>query len=379
MTRIATIVLAAIAVGLRVVPFLGALRGNPDAETSLLAMGEIAAFALVVPFVLLRALAPRDATERVLVLALIAFDPLSIAAVYGASAAPAVGSTFVPGADAAIGSALCAAVACVVLVLRAPSARARRIGVGLGILAASAAALFALRHAPGPCDALFLAWSDFGPSACARLYAVVHHSGYALVPLALWTLAGSQRRPFLGAAGAAVLGVVLADRLTFSRFAALSAFAPVLVAAAAHAVLELRRAAASASEGNLRAFGLVLVILAVNAPVLASDALTHGPRLPRVVAPSTSPLPVFTTAPESFTDTRAKNPPSELPAPAELDAILARPFRILLPIVNGRLWRGDVEQLRAVERKALPATETRGQRFDLYRFEVREYISAPPQ
>lgn len=377
--RAATVALAALAIGLRALPVLGVLRGNPEAATPWLALGAILSMAMITPFVVTKALAPRDATERVLVLALIAFDPLSIAAVYGASTAPAVGTAFVPGADAAIGTALCAAVACVVLVLRSTATRERRIGIGLGGLAAAIAAGFALRHAPGPNDALFLAWSDFGPPACSRLYAVVHHVGYALVPLALWTLIGPQRRPFLWALGVAAVGVVLADRLAFSRFALLAAFAPVLVAAAAHAVLELRRAAPHASEGNLRAFGLVLVILAVNAPVLASDALTHGPRLPRVVAPLASPLPVFTTAPETFTDARAKDLPAALPEGTELDAILARPFRILLPIVNGRLWRGDLEQLRAVERQALPATETRGKRFDLYRFEVREYTSAPAQ
>jgi hypothetical protein len=375
--RALTVLLAVVAIGLRTAPFAFVLRQDAGSSVSLAWMGALWLFAVITPFALLQACGARDATERVLALAVFAFDPLSIAAVYGASAFPWTSSAIAPGPDALIGSTLCCAGAGVVWTLFATSKTQRRAGGALALIAGVCATWFALRYPPTHDDALFLAWTEFGPPALARVYAVLHHVGYAIVPLALLQCATPARRPLLLALAFALVAVALADRWTFARFASLAAFAPVLTSAAVRTVIELRRTATDAQRGALRAFGLVLVVLAVDAPVLVSDALSHGPRLPRPSAPSGGVAPpTYTTAPEAFTSAAAKSQPQELPRGAALDAVLARPFRVLLPVVNGHPWRGDREQMRAVERITVPAAETRATRFDLYRFEVREYVRA---
>lgn len=384
MIRISTVAIALIALGLRLAPFASVLRADGLAASSWAMLAATALCAVVTPFALWLACSSRDPAERLLALAVFAFDPLSIGAAYGASVSATAAGAFVPGPDAAIGTAACATIAGVVLALLATTARARRAGFALAGLAGVLAAVFAFQHAPAESDALFLAWSEFGPPALARVFAVVHHVGYAVLPLALWTFVSPARRSFLVAGAAALCVVLLVDRLGFARFASLAVFAPVITAAAVHAILELRRSAADPRDGALRAFGLVLVVVAVNAPVLASDALSRGPRLPQVRGTKSSPgaanaspaaeLAVHTTLPDAFVGATAKTPPQRLPSGAELETLLGGPFRILLPVVNGRLAGGDDATLRAVERVVVPTSETRATRFDLYRFEVREYV-----
>jgi len=334
-----------------------------DAGRTAAAIASAAAVA-----VLVAAFARRRGTDGVSLVAAVAalalLDPLGLV----------VGREAGGGAFLQLASALITG-----LIVAPPRARAGRLVI---VLLAAVALLLALPAdcatlAAVPSDPALAAWNSFlGPLAGVPLL-LLHHLGYAIVPLAA---AGLDRERAGRLAALAVAGVLLATAIDGGVPLRLSSFGAVGPPVIALAGLALGRVA----EGVGTRFalpGLVLLIVAVNAPVLVSD-LRASHRFPWPIALKKLPEgdgPIWTTQPAPLrldTEREVRALPSDADALAAL--LDAGDATILIPVEGGRAWAADPPDLLAeLESRRVADFEVRVRRFDLYRYELRAFIFPP--
>ncbi|MFG0316855.1 MAG: hypothetical protein ACF8XB_06255, partial [Planctomycetota bacterium JB042] len=272
-----------------------------------------------------------------------------------------------------------AAASAVLLALAPPPTRLGRVLVaglaGIPLLLAFPAD--ATLVASLPADPTVTAWADLAGPVPGGALLLLHHLGYALVPLAL---AGLSRRPGPGLGLGALVGVALGlliDQVALGRLSALAGAAPFVLALAGLALARL----AERERGGRAALGLATVVAAVNAPSFVSD-VRSGQRFPWPIALKRlddGGGPIHTTFPAPL---RRDTDREVVPLPddeAALSALLdAGGATLLIPVEGGRAWAAATDDLLAtIERRRLAAFEVRVKRFDLYRFEVRAFILPP--
>lgn len=298
---------------------------------------------------------------------LLAFDPLSILAAHESPKAALLN----------LGGALLAR-----------SLGARR-GFLIGVVAVAAFAFaWTMPGAAGSRSAepALVAWYGDDHSALAIRLAAIHHLGYAVLPLALGSFLAL--RGFGGAL--LLLGLVLAglgDRSTITDFAVVS---PIVACCAAATIARLRAREVELGRAPLAIPASLALVLAVNAPVLASDALT-GLRYPwnavRAWLESRRDLDPATTIVHT-TDVelaRAALGPRFRIEPIDASAIIESgsttqgaegPRVIVIPVSSG-IASGrseDAPWLTRVESRKVPDFAPLARRFDLYRLELRVFV-----
>lgn len=327
------------------------------------AASALALAVLVVAF--LRLDTTRFGTYRAAAIAALAlFDPLGLVA----------------GREAGPGALLqLAGASLVFLALAPPRSAGARAGVSL-LIAALLVGAWPADPSPVralPPDAVITAWAGFlGPWPGGALL-LLHHLGYALVPLAATAL---DRRPagrLLAVALAGLLAAIIVDGGAPIRLTSFAAVSPPVLALVG---LALERVSGRPAPGRTLA-GIVLLVAAVNGPVFVSD-LRSAQRFPWPIALKQLPPEegaLWTTVPEplrSDTDREIRALPAEDDALAAL--LDAGGLTILVPVEGGRAWGARTDDLLAtLERRRLATFEVRIRRFDLYRFELRAFIFPP--
>lgn len=314
---------------------------------------------------------------------LLALDPLSILAASESSSAASL--------------ALCGAV-----MIRAPvfdrseitksRATTRMIVTGVAAMVAIAILVASALRSPSATDPTLLAWYGDSAPSIAQRFAAFHHLGYTLVPLALVSIAAipGVRSRFVGIA-LLVLPIVSlrAGHHTLTDFALIS---PPLASFAARTIASFRRKEAASGRAALVTPALLLLVLAVNAPILLSDALT-GLRFPwkhvaawlrsrEALAPGDTI--VFSTAVELTR--RALGPEwTVLPMPPlDEDSQFPKDAHgkkrvVVIPVTSGFAHGAPTDStvLQAIEAIKAPDFAPLSRRFDLYRLEVRVFVLDP--
>lgn len=270
----------------------------------------------------------------------------------------------------------------------------RAIGRGSGpfVAIAAVAVLGAALLTPGTIESVapspaLAAWYGEDHHPFAAPLAAIHHLGYAALPLALGG--------FLALRGGA--GIMIAAGLALAGFApgaALTDFAvvsPAVAVAAATTIGKLRAREAELGRRPLVVPGAILLVVAVNAPALVSDAAT-GLRYPwnavrtwlasRADLDPTSTI-VVTTDPDLARDALGANwtvepigPDDVLDPEANPQNAATKTRVVVVPVSSGiQSGRtGDPPWLEIAERRKVPDFAPLARRFDLYRLELRVFV-----
>jgi len=290
--------------------------------------------------------------------------------------------------EAGPGGPLALAFALLCLLLISPP-RKVPVRIVVGVLAAAfiALAIPADRAAVAalPMDPTARLWFSTCGFIAGTACLLLHHVGYAAVPLALAGIATREGRRVAVLLPLAIVAALWLDGGELHRLSALAAVSPVAVSLL---WLFLERAARTDSESSrspLGAAALSALVIAVNLPVLVSD-VKSGQRFPwppalqrlKALDPplaETTPIYTTTTPPVAWLTERPVLPlPDD---PAELETLLetTRPLVVLLPVEGGVAYGAEeTGLLETLEARGLPAFESRVKRFDLYRFEVQGYV-----
>ncbi len=340
------------------------LGGGFETGRLVAAVAGALAVAVVVLAFTRRDRSPAGTSVALAVAGLSLLDPLGLAA--GREAGP---GAFVQ---------LAAAFAALLALAPPPTLLGRGLLAGLGVIPLVAA----LPVAPSPVSSLpadptVAAWADLAGAIPGGALLLLHHLGYALVPLAL---AGLARRPGLRLGLGVLAGVALGSVLDQGALHRLSVAAAASPFALALAGLALERLAES-ERGGRAVLGVAALVAAVNAPTFVSD-VRSGQRFPWPIALKRlddGGGPIHTTLPAPL---RRDTDRQVLPLPddeAALAALLdAGGATLLIPVEGGRAWAAATDDLLAtIERRRLATFEVRVKRFDLYRFEVRAFIFPP--
>ncbi len=397
---IAIALIAIVAIGLRLFQItslppsdtealgIGAPNFLPVSTSLTLTRGIAAALSLaallVIAWTSLRAAQPDDRRLALIAPLLLALDPLAIAA---ARESPRAGALTLLGA------------LLVALIAQQPAPRPRaRVAVvalliSMGAIGVFLALLRTSGDAPIPVDAAVAAWFDEHSGShgaffgwLARRLATLHHLGYAIVPLALGSIFTNRRclALFLVALGLDLLGVDLlfGDGLRTIDHALLS---PVVAWLAASTLAGFRKQGAELGVPWPAILGAIAIVLAVNAPVLLSDALT-GMRFPwhrvRAYLDADKSLDRAKTTFYTSTPATAKRALGDSFHVASMqigDPLFkladGSPSVFLIPVnvdqAHGPNFTRSDPQLGFAESVKLADEDIIAKRFDLYRFEVR--------
>lgn len=263
--------------------------------------------------------------------------------------------------------------------------------VALGVAGIGVVAILVVRasHSPDATDPALLAW--YGDSApwIAQRFAAFHHLGYTLVPLALASIALVQSVVFRVVALTLLAFPIVLFRPEHHGFTDFALISPVLASFAARTIASFRRREQVSGRPALVTPALVLLVLAVNAPILLSDALT-GLRFPwkhvKAWLQSRDDLAPANTIIHSTAvelTRRALGPEWTVEAIPPLDPNSRLPEGtegkrrvVVIPVTSGFAHgeSADSTVLRAIEAIKAPDFAPLSRRFDLYRLEVRVFV-----